>query len=116
MTEEQATPVRPTRHRRQVWLTVALTQIVLAALTIGGVMLSYNTLNGNIPEGEKISHETTKRRVADAGPMEPLNILVLGSDSRSGEATTSTDSVTSASAPTPRSCCTSLPTARMPTA
>ena len=78
-------PARPTRHRRHVWLTVALTQAVLAALTVGGVTYAYGTLNNNIGDGESISHQTTKAAVADAGPKEPLNILVLGSDSRSGD-------------------------------
>ncbi|MDE0774905.1 MAG: LCP family protein [Nocardioides sp.] len=87
MTEETAVPVRPTRDRRQVWLTVAVTQLVLAVLTVGAVTLAYNTLNGNIEEGETINHQATKQRVAaaDAGPMEPLNILILGSDSRAGD-------------------------------
>ena len=77
--------VRPTRHRRHVWLTVAMTQVLLAVLTVGGVTYAYGKLNKNIGTGEAISHQTTKRAVADPGPMEPLNILVLGSDSRSGD-------------------------------
>lgn len=86
MTEQQGTPARPSRHRRQVWLTVAVTQLLLAVLTVGGVTFAYGTLNNNIGEGEQIPHMATKRaRPPDAGPMEPLNILVLGSDSRSGE-------------------------------
>lgn len=87
MTEETAVPVRPTRNRRQVWLAVAVTQLVLAVLTVGAVTLAYNTLNGNIEDGETINHQATKQPVAaeDAGPMEPLNILILGSDSRSGD-------------------------------
>jgi LCP family protein required for cell wall assembly len=67
-----------------VWLTVALTQVLLAALTVGGVSMAYGTLNGNIEDGEDIVHRV-QRGGGDDGPTGPLNILVLGSDSRSGE-------------------------------
>ncbi|MGA8847370.1 MAG: LCP family protein [Nocardioides sp.] len=68
-----------------MWLTVAVTQVLIAGLTVGGVTYAYGTLNKNIGSGEAISHRTVKRSAADAGPKEPLNILVLGSDTRAGE-------------------------------
>lgn len=68
-----------------MWITVAATQAVLGLLTVGAVVLGYNTLNSNIGEGESINHRVPKATSADAGPTQPLNILVLGSDSREGE-------------------------------
>ena len=70
-----------------MWLTIALTQALLAILTVGGVTYAYRTLNDNIRDGADIQHTLSKPKVEkqDAGPMEPLNILVLGSDSRSGD-------------------------------
>lgn len=93
MSEEIAAPTKPVRHKRHVWLTVAVSQVVLAALTVGGVTLAYNHLNGNIKDGEAIQHNTAKVLPpavqaaidnGDSGVKVPLNILVLGSDSRDG--------------------------------
>lgn len=84
MTETTATPARPRRHRRHIWLTVLATQALLAVLTVGAVTYAYSTLNGNIEQGEAINHQVSKDEEA-AGPTGPLNILVLGSDSRDGE-------------------------------
>lgn len=93
MSEEIATPTKPSRHKRNVWLTVGISQVVLAALTVGGVTLAYNHLNGNIKDGEDIAHQTEKvlpddvqEKIDDGDDdvKEPLNILVLGSDSRDG--------------------------------
>lgn len=76
----------PSRHRRRVWITVAVTQLVLAVLTVGAVTFAYSTLNANIPDGEDIAHRVSKQKAVETevDPTEPLNILVLGSDSRSG--------------------------------
>ncbi len=72
-----------------MWLTVALTQALLAVLTVGAVTFAYGALNGNIGAGDTINHTLSKPVAAgqddtDTAPLEPLNVLVLGSDSRSG--------------------------------
>ncbi len=93
MAEEIAAPTSTAPYRRRVWRTVAITQLVLALLTVGGVSVAYNQLNGNIGAGEDIDHQVPKVLPADVQaavdegqkPTEPLNILVLGSDSRSGD-------------------------------
>ena len=71
------------RHRRTVLLVVVLTQVVLAALTATGVTVAYARLNGNIDEGMPIPHLVIPP--VEEGPGRPLNILVMGEDTRSGE-------------------------------
>jgi LCP family protein required for cell wall assembly len=56
---------------------------VLAVLTAATVVIGYQQLNGNIKDGERITHGIEKPDYEDG---EPLNILVMGSDSREGEA------------------------------
>ena len=87
MTEVPITPERPSRHRRHVWVTVAVTQALLAVMAVGAVTVAYNALNDNIANGDDIMHTMPKpaATVEESGPLEPLNILVLGSDSRAGE-------------------------------
>ena len=59
-------------------------QLVLALLTVGGAWWAVNNLNGNIAAGEDIVHPEGVEKVSVEGPQEPLNVLVLGSDSRDG--------------------------------
>ena len=75
------TPTR--RHRRTIWLVVALTQAMLAVLTATGVYVAYGRLDRNIGQGMAIPHVAATPD--DTGPQSPLNILVLGEDTRSGE-------------------------------
>jgi LCP family protein required for cell wall assembly len=67
-------------HRRTVRRVIVLSQLSLAVLTAIAVTVGYQHLNGNISDGEDIEH------VAAKGPDGPLNILVMGSDSREGAA------------------------------
>lgn len=86
VSEETSTGVpaarRPLRRRRVVLAVILGTQLVVGLLTAGGVYLAYDHLNGNIANGEPIDHVAQK--AALDGPKQPLNILVLGSDSRVG--------------------------------
>jgi LCP family protein required for cell wall assembly len=70
------------RHRRTVLLVVAATQVLLAAITAAVVYLGYDTIDGNIPEGQTIPHVAAPPRFE--GPDRPVNILVMGEDTRSG--------------------------------
>lgn len=82
MTQETAQPA-PRSHRRAVWTTILSTQLVLAMLTALGVFLVHKSLNDSIDPGVSVEHEVEKAPVE--GPSEPLNILVMGSDTRAGE-------------------------------
>ncbi len=70
-----------TTDPRQIVLRVIVgTLVVLGITTAVTVMVAFNQLNGNIDEGEKIEHRVEKPVGGD-----PLNILVMGSDSRAGD-------------------------------
>ena len=80
-------PLRHT-HRRTVWTTILASQLVVALLTAGGVFLVHSNLNDNIAEGKQVEHrvdEVLPEGMAPDAPTKPLNILVMGSDSRAGE-------------------------------
>jgi len=69
---------RMSRHHRRVVATViVVTQLVVALLTGGGVYAIYKHLDSNITSGDEIDH------IVDDAPKGPLNILVMGEDSRS---------------------------------
>ena len=62
-------------------LVIAVTQLVVALVTAIVVRTAYEKLDGNINEGREPDHRVKKTRLADG---EPLNILVMGSDTRVG--------------------------------
>ncbi|WP_148615702.1 LCP family protein [Nocardioides rubriscoriae] len=79
-------PLRRT-HRRAVWTTILASQLVVALLTMTGVYVAYNGLNDNIADGKVVPHKVPKvlpSGMSDDEPTQPLNILVMGSDSRVG--------------------------------
>jgi LCP family protein required for cell wall assembly len=73
-------------HRRTVVRVVLVTQLVLAVLTVAGVTLAYRQLDGGI-RSEDVTRLLTDRPEKEdvEGPMDPLNILVMGTDDRSCE-------------------------------
>jgi LCP family protein required for cell wall assembly len=71
-------------HRRTVLKVILVSQLCLAVLTAAGVVFAYERLNGNIANGEAITHSAEKPDYAD-DERHPLNVLVMGSDSREGE-------------------------------
>src|SRR5690606_11166721 len=71
----------------KVVLKVILSSLLgLGLLTGVGVVAVYNNLNGNILH-EEVADQLRNRpeKEAVAGPQEPLNVLVMGSDSRAGK-------------------------------
>ncbi len=70
-------------HRHTVLKVILISQVCLAVLTAAGVVFAYERLNGNIANGEAITHSAEKPEYE--GERGPLNILVMGSDSREGE-------------------------------
>lgn len=80
-------PARMERHHRRTVLRVVLVaQLVLALLTALTVVLAYRHLDANIKAGAPIDHPFAKPTPTSGSeqPKEPLNILVMGSDSRDG--------------------------------
>jgi LCP family protein required for cell wall assembly len=68
-------------QRRVVVLVILVTQLVVAVATGVVISVSYRKLDRNISPGEKIEHEVPKKHLIGG---DPLNILVMGSDTRKG--------------------------------
>jgi LCP family protein required for cell wall assembly len=68
-------------HRRAVLLIIVATQVVVAILTATVISVAYNKLDENFVPGREPDHQVEKKPLSDG---EPLNILVMGSDSRVG--------------------------------
>ena len=80
---DETQPMEP-HHRHTVRRAIVTSQIVLAVLTAIAVVVGYQQLNGNLGDGEEIEHTVPEPEYK--GERGPLNILVMGSDSREGEA------------------------------
>lgn len=91
MADDQEPPAQPVvtqprlgrKHRRTVFTVIVAAQLGLAALTATGVYLGYDKLNGNIDNGAPITHLAPSPE--STGPAMPINILIMGEDTRSGE-------------------------------
>lgn len=68
--------------RQRVVRVIVVTQLCLALLTAAVVVLSYRQLDKGVEAGKNIEHRVKKH---DRIGGDPLNILVMGSDSRVGE-------------------------------
>ncbi|GAA1548258.1 LCP family protein [Nocardioides humi] len=71
---------------KTVFKVIAASLLSLGLATGLGVVLVYNNWNGNI-DRQDVSNQLTNRPDKEdvAGPREPMNILVMGSDTRAGE-------------------------------
>lgn len=74
----------PITRRTTVLAVIVVTQLVVAALTATAVAFAYDHLDGNIARGPGIHHHNRKLPQAASQPHEPLNILLMGDDTRSG--------------------------------
>ncbi|GAA2426995.1 LCP family protein [Streptomyces coeruleofuscus] len=76
---------RPGRGRRVLrWSATSLSMVILA--TAGAGYLYYEHLNGNIEKGRRSSGDSKARKSApNAAGQTPLNILLVGSDSRNSD-------------------------------
>jgi LCP family protein required for cell wall assembly len=68
-------------QRRNVLLVIIATQLVVALITGLVITLAYNKLDKNFTSGQPIEHVNKKKHLIGG---DPLNILVMGSDSRVG--------------------------------
>ncbi|MFG2682564.1 LCP family protein [Streptomyces sp. NPDC048392] len=73
------------RHRALRWSATTLAVLILG--TAGAGYLYYRHLNGNIEKGRRSSGDSKAHRTEpNAAGQTPLNILLLGSDSRASDA------------------------------
>src|SRR5690242_11938843 len=84
-----ATPRGPKRRaRRNARHTVGkvlLASVVALALATGlGVVFLYRHLNGNLEVLDPTTQLSNRPTKVETGPQEPVNVLVMGSDSREG--------------------------------
>ena len=70
------------RGRSSVLLVIVVAELVVALLTAGGIVLAYRHIDGNITAGPAIKHHNAKKPRAADQPHEPLNILIMGNDTR----------------------------------
>lgn len=68
-------------RRHPVIATIVATHVVLALITAIGVFIFYRHLDGNLSSGDSIDHIVPQAKKKDS-PKQPLNILLLGTDSR----------------------------------
>ncbi|GCB48784.1 LCP family protein [Streptomyces sp. NL15-2K] len=78
-------PRQPRRkHRLLRWSATTLAVLILG--TAGAGYLYYQHLNGNIQKGERSSGDSKARRTGpNAAGQTPMNILLIGSDSRNSD-------------------------------
>lgn len=75
-------PVMERHHHRTVLRVILSTQLCLALVTGVLVALAFRHFDGSIGEGPAIQHHAAKPAAAAGAPHEPLNILIMGSDTR----------------------------------
>ena len=68
-------------HRRRILVVIVATQLVVALVTGLVISVAYKKLDKNFVTGDEITHQTEKKHLIGG---DPLNILVMGSDSRAG--------------------------------
>ncbi|GAA3886175.1 LCP family protein [Streptomyces lacrimifluminis] len=79
---------RPGKRRALRWSAATLSVLILATAGVG--YLYYEHLNGNIQKGKRTSGDSKARKTEpNAAGQTPLNILLIGSDSRSSDANVS---------------------------
>ena len=78
VTQERLEPA----HRRTVLLAIVVTQLVVAVVTATVITVAYRKLDSNFDAGPGIEHVNKKKHLIGG---DPLNILVMGSDSRDGQ-------------------------------
>ena len=112
-------PKRKGKVRKKHTVAKVLLVVVLALslVTALGVVYFYRHLKGNLTVVQidnLLENRPEKEKVE--GPKEPLNILVMGSDTRDCEGSNIDGLTGGGSGRTPRSCCTCRPTGSGPTA
>ena len=71
-------------RRRRIVRRIVIGVCVLAVIATAGVVVAYRQLEGNINAVQIDLGTDRPEQVEVEGPQEPLNVLVMGSDDRSG--------------------------------
>lgn len=72
-------------HRRRLWRVVVAAELAMAVVTAAVVVVAYRQLDSNIEALPEIPHLAPRPEPADDEARTPLNVLVMGSDTRAGE-------------------------------
>jgi LCP family protein required for cell wall assembly len=75
----------PHHHRRTLVRVILVAEIVVALVTAATVVFAYNDLDGNLETLPDIPHVVEPPSADPEEPRTPLNVLVMGSDTREGE-------------------------------
>lgn len=78
-------PPVPRHHRRTILRVIVVAELVIALVTSATVVFAYNRLNGNLETLPEISHFVDEPSADPDEPETPINVLVIGSDTREGE-------------------------------
>ena len=85
-TTAEGADAAPARTRRRRWLRIVLIGALVLLLVAGvGAVITYRHLNGNITTIGGLEQIDDRPEELYEGDGEPLNILVMGSDTREGE-------------------------------
>ena len=75
-------PDEPRRHRRTILRFILVAELVVALVTAATVVFAYQHLDRNIETLPPIQHIAPKPTEDPEAPQKPINILVMGTDSR----------------------------------
>ena len=78
-------PTATRAHRRTILRVIVVAELVIALVTATTVVFAYHHLDGNIETLPEIPHLAAKPHHKGHDPKDPINILVMGSDTRSGK-------------------------------
>lgn len=86
LTNRKVAGKRRLRKRHTVAKVITATLLALGVATAASVVLAYNNWNDNLQHVD-VSKQLKNRppKMKAEGPQEPINVLVLGSDTREGE-------------------------------
>ncbi|MBI2243209.1 MAG: hypothetical protein HYU55_04435 [Nocardioides sp.] len=72
----------PHHHRRTILRVILVAELVMAVVTGATVVFAYRHLNGNIETLPTIQHLVEPPADVADEPRQPINVLVMGSDTR----------------------------------
>lgn len=84
---EAAAPTRPHARRHKILRRTALGLVLVLVVLAGGGWWLYRDLEGNLEVVDPLPFDVERpTRVEVAGPKQPMNLLLIGTDTREGQA------------------------------